>query len=128
MLHEKLSELKSQAGMTAQQIAEKGHVPASTVSRVLSGQTPDPSFQTVTAIVQALGGSVDELLGLSAPPAPPCQHHEELERLLAEKDARLKDKDRIICVLIIACAILATVAFGYLIWDATHPTQGMITY
>lgn len=127
MLHEKLSELKTQAGMTAQQIAEKGHVPASTVSRVLSGQTPDPSFQTVSAIVQALGGSMDALLGLPAPSAPP-DRHEELERLLAEKDARLKDKDRAICVLIIACALLAIVAIGYLIWDATHPTQGMIQY
>lgn len=127
MLHEKLSELKTQAGMTAQQIAEKGHVPASTVSRVLSSQTPDPSFQTVSAIVQALGGSMDALLGLPAPSAPP-DRHEELERLLAEKDARLKDKDRAICVLIIACALLAIVAIGYLIWDATHPTQGMIQY
>lgn len=127
MLHEKLSRLKTQTGMSAQQIAEKGHVPASTVSRVLSGQTPDPSFLTVSSMVQALGGSLDELAGLP-PPAPPEAGEGSYVLLLAEKDARLADKDRTIRWLVVACFILGLVAFGYIIWDATYPGAGLIQY
>ena len=47
--------------MTNQQIAEKSGVPESTVARIFSGKTPNPTIVTVISIVRAMGGTVDDL-------------------------------------------------------------------
>ena len=64
MIYVKLRELKAKSGMSVQQIAEKSGVPASTISRILSGQTDSPGCQTIVDLVRAMGGSLDEMMGL----------------------------------------------------------------
>ena len=39
-------------------------VPASTIARILNGNTEEPSFSSVAKIVKAMGGSLDELVGI----------------------------------------------------------------
>ena len=70
MLREKLAALKMTSKMTVRQISEKSGVPVSTVTRVLSGETMNPSFDVLKAIVVAMGGSMDEIADLAARPAP----------------------------------------------------------
>lgn len=70
MLREKLAALKMSSKMTVRQISEKSGVPVSTVTRVLSGETMNPSFDVLKAIVVAMGGSMDEIADLAARPAP----------------------------------------------------------
>lgn len=41
--------------------------PLSTVNRILSGQTENPSFRDVAAIVAAMDGSLDAITGLQKP-------------------------------------------------------------
>ena len=65
MVSQFLRELKAEKKLTTQQIADRSRVPLSTVSRVLSGPTDNPSFATICAIVKAMGGSLDELAGIS---------------------------------------------------------------
>ena len=59
---EKLRQLKKKSHMTNQQIAEKSNIPESTVARIFSGKTPNPTIATVIAMARAMGGSAAALL------------------------------------------------------------------
>lgn len=54
---DKLRQLKKESHMTNQQIAEKSNVPESTVARIISGKTPNPTITTVASMARAMGGS-----------------------------------------------------------------------
>ena len=58
---ETLKNMKSEQNLTLQQISSASGVPLSTVNRILSGQTENPSFRDVAAIVAAMDGML--LLG-----------------------------------------------------------------
>lgn len=59
-LIDKLKTLKQKSHMTNQQIAEKSNIPESTVARIFSGKTPNPTIETVMALVEAMGGNTEE--------------------------------------------------------------------
>ena len=58
---EKLRRLKEKSHMTNQQIAEKSNIPDSTVARIFSGKTPNPTISTVVSMARAMGGSAADL-------------------------------------------------------------------
>lgn len=57
-----LKELKKAKGMTSKSIAEKTNLPERTVSRIFTGDTPNPYVDTLYRIVAVLGGSLDDVL------------------------------------------------------------------
>lgn len=57
-----LKELKKAKGLSSKQIAEMTNLPERTVSRVFSGDTPNPYADTLYRIVSVLGGSLDDIL------------------------------------------------------------------
>lgn len=57
-----LKELKKSKGLSSKQIAEMTNLPERTVSRVFSGDTPNPYADTLYRIVSVLGGSLDDIL------------------------------------------------------------------
>lgn len=59
---EKLRQLKKKSQMTNQQIAEKSNIPESTVARIFSGRTPNPTITTVVSMARAMGGSASDIL------------------------------------------------------------------
>lgn len=59
---EKLRQLKEKSHMTNQQIAERSNIPESTVARILSGKTPNPTISTVLAMARAMGDVNGEFL------------------------------------------------------------------
>ena len=59
---EKLRQLKKESHMTNQQIAEKSNIPESTVARIFSGKTPNPTVTTVVSMAKAMGCSAADLL------------------------------------------------------------------
>lgn len=63
MLADTLKAMRLRSGMTLEQLAKASGVPLSTISRISSGETKEPSFATVSALVLAMGGSLDELSG-----------------------------------------------------------------
>ena len=67
MKTEDLRKLKDSCNLTTKQISDLSGVPESTISRILSGQTDNPTFDTVCAIVKAMGGSLDALSGIHQP-------------------------------------------------------------
>ena len=61
MLLENLKALKNASEMTYKEIAEKSHLPESTVKRVFAGDN-EPYASTLHRIVKTLGGSLDDIL------------------------------------------------------------------
>lgn len=57
-----LKELKKQSGMSTAQIVKVTNLPERTVTRIFSGDTPNPLASTLHSIVTALGGSLDDIL------------------------------------------------------------------
>lgn len=57
----KLKELKAKSKLSYSQIATLSNVPLSTVTRIFSNQTTNPSITTVLDIVKSLGGDVSDI-------------------------------------------------------------------
>ena len=58
---DRLKALKAKSGMTSQQIAEKSKIPESTITRIFSGKTANPTITTVIAIAKAMGGTSSDI-------------------------------------------------------------------
>ena len=54
---------RAKAGLSQDQLARKAGIPYSTFLKIESGYTPNPSIQAVVSIADALGVSIDELVG-----------------------------------------------------------------
>ena len=76
---EKLRQLKKESHMTNQQIAEKSNIPESTVARIFSGKTPNPTVTTVVSMAKAMGCSAADLLNDKDDPASPAASPEHTE-------------------------------------------------
>lgn len=61
MLPTYLNTLKSQGNFTIETISNLSGIPEATVKNIFSGKTEDPRFETVSAIVKAMGGSLDAI-------------------------------------------------------------------
>ena len=49
-------------GISPEELSQKSGVPKSTIDKILSGNTPDPRYNTVKELVNALNLNVDELI------------------------------------------------------------------
>ena len=58
---ENINELKKSKKMSVKDIADKTKLPERTIARVFSGEVDNPYITTLIPIVNALGGSLDEL-------------------------------------------------------------------
>lgn len=111
---QRLRALKAKAGVSNRAISQGTGIPESTVTRAfVEGKAP--SFETVAAICDFLGGSLDELAGLK-PKANQCagEDCERVKGLQGELEAARKSDHRhfvVCCVLTGIIAILAMVDF-----------------
>lgn len=122
MLSDRLKAKKEESGLTIQQIAEKCDRPASTVSRILSGQTEDPSFRAVSDIAHVIGCPLDELSEhATADTAADPDVIALYEKIIASKNRWL------VRLVVICCVLVGVLAF-LLVYDATHPYMGTIRY
>jgi transcriptional regulator with XRE-family HTH domain len=62
-----VKKFRRQAGLSQDQMARKAGIPYSTYLKIESGTTPNPSIQNVLNIADALGISLDELIGRKPP-------------------------------------------------------------
>lgn len=58
---DKLKYLKKQSGKTIDQISAESGISKGTVNKIFAGQTKDPQYTTLKAIVNCLGFTVDDL-------------------------------------------------------------------
>ena len=104
---ERLRLLKDKSGMTTKQIAEKCDIPESTVTRIFTGKTPNPTIITVLAMTKAMGGTAadifDDNAQVNTNPTVPQVVLSDMEKKNLEitelyKDI-IKSKDKIIKIL-----------------------------
>lgn len=101
-LADKLNALRDRHGMTYQQLSDSSGVPVGTLKSILTGTTANPGFDTVCAILRAMGESADALSGTvpAAEPPPPNINDRLLEQAVtvaaqaATLDARNESIDR----------------------------------
>ena len=125
---EKLKVIRDEKKITNVEIAKISNIPLATITRVFNGQTPNPTFETISGIALALGISLDELIGLKEPDEPPVapriettlnsysellqEKDERIRELKAEKERERKDRYKITSVLIcVVCFLLILLAF-----------------
>ena len=61
MLTNYLNALKNKGNFTYETISNLSGVPEATVRNIFSGKTEDPRFETVSALVNSMGGSLDAI-------------------------------------------------------------------
>lgn len=61
-VYDKFINLYESSGMTPSQISEKSGVPLTSVNRLLTGETKAPNFFSTCAVIETLGGSVDDII------------------------------------------------------------------
>ena len=116
MIRTQLKEMKDRSGMTNKELSELSGVPLSTVSKIMSGHTDIPNYQTVCDLVKAMGGSLDALAGIRpAEEAKPEKAGESDEIKLYIQ--MIEDKNRWLRRLFVICCILMTVIIGILLFD-----------
>ncbi len=121
MLSEDLSALKSGTNLTAKEIAQRADVSESTFSRILSGETSDPSFATVARLVSAMGGSLDLIAGISRE----TNYRDELIDQCRSDIAHERTQFR--RTFIFSCAVVAFLLL-FLAADVLLPNAGWIRY
>lgn len=118
---DRLKALKVKSGKTALQIAKDCNIPESTVTRILSGKTPNPTVSTVIAMYKAMGGTAADIFDDTVKvdvvsEAPQVVVPQVDERLYNEiiniyKDL-LKIKDRRITTLLAFVGVLIVALIG----------------
>jgi transcriptional regulator with XRE-family HTH domain len=93
---DKLKAIRDEKHLTNVEIARIADTPLATITRVFNGQTPNPTFETISRIAIAMGVSLDELTGLKPTDAPPVPSRIETalnsySDILREKDDRIKE-------------------------------------
>ncbi len=61
MIIDYLNALKNKGNFTYEAIAKLSGIPEATVKNIITGKTEDPRFETLSKIVYAMGGSMDEI-------------------------------------------------------------------
>ena len=122
---ERLRTLKDKSGMTTKQIAEKCNIPESTVARIFSGKTPNPTIITVMAMTKAMGGTAadifDDNAQVNTTPAVPQVILTDMEQKNLEITELYKDiirsKDKTIKLLTYVLLGVSLVIIFLLIFD-----------
>ena len=128
---DRLNAVKQKSGLTLTAWADRSGVPASTISRILSGCTENPGLQTVVDLVAAAEVPLSDVLPDLLPPPEAAPAAQPSDALLAEKDARIAGLERQVAfrsrwmrLLAIICTTLVAVLAFLLIYDALSPHVG----
>ena len=124
MLLQKMQEMKDETKMTYQDIANKSGVPLSTVKRIFSGQTPDPGYTSVISIIEAMGGSDDDIKQSNTSQPNNLVPRQSVERLCSVYEHSIADKNKLIKALLIILLSIMAVFIFLLVWDLVNPDIG----
>lgn len=94
---EYLNSLKQKGNFTTEAISKVSGVPEATVRNILTGKTEDPRFDTLAAIVHAMGGKLDDYYKKTPAGKAADENMVTIVRELYRE--RLADKDTFIEVL-----------------------------
>jgi transcriptional regulator with XRE-family HTH domain len=92
MLNHQLEALRIKADVSYKQLAQICDVSETTIGRIFSGETRDPGFSTVAAIVRACGGSLDDIAGIAHTDDPASL--EAVRAIYEDRIAAIKEENR----------------------------------
>ena len=127
-----IREVMEEREITTKQLAEDSAIPKSTLERILSGSTPNPTMQTAADIAVALNLSLDDIAGIEHPheDVPAQQRVQHFHSSSAEVTmlyrAMLRDKERWIKRLSIAVVVLVLYQMFRWLLDVSNPNVGWI--
>lgn len=147
MLSTYLNKLKTEHNVTNQEWSNLSGIPKGTIDRLLSRESTSCNLDTAAALVKALGGSLDEAMGIEHPlrlvpediPDDTSEIISHVSHLVdkvqrmhhavhREKDAVAADAMRFRTRALI-CSIAVNLAFVLLfVFDFFHPEIGWIQY
>ena len=137
MVKESLKALQAKVGITYSEWSNLSTVPEATIRKILSGETPDPRFDTILKLVTSVGGSMDDVIG--AKKESDIENNavmvlkeayesriealrERVEDLKKYAESLHRDKR----MLGLAVVVLAAILVGILIFDIALDTNGWI--
>lgn len=124
MISAQLKHLKDLRKLTNQQVSDLSGVPIGTINRIMSGQTDNPSFQTVCDIVMAMDGSLDELVGIKEATAVSQEKKLANNELIHLYESMLENKEKWLHRLFVCCCCLIVVLVSIVAFDLLNPTIG----
>jgi len=62
-LSKRIKELRAKNKLSQDQLSKRANLPFSTLAKIESGYTPNPSMETLIKIADAFGVGIDDLLG-----------------------------------------------------------------
>jgi CHASE3 domain sensor protein len=121
-------------------------VPEATIRKILSGETPDPRFDTIVKLVTSVGGSMEDIIGAKkeseienkAVIVLKDTYEARIEALEAriealkernedtKKHAESQGRDK--AILAVAVAALMLVIVGLLVYDIAIGSHGWVQY
>ena len=137
MVKDRLNALKIKIGITCTDWSNLSNVPEATIRKILSGETPDPRFDTIAKLVTSVGGSLDDIVGakkeseiensaiLTLKEAYESRIEalrERVEDVKKYAEALHKDKKMLTAAVVVLVAILV----GMLIFDISLDTNGWL--
>lgn len=128
MIKDSLNALKIKAGVSCSEWSKLSTVPEATIRKILSGETPDPRFDTIMKLVSSVGGSMDDIVGVKKETEIENnavlvlkEAYESRIEALRERVADLKERAasdaRDKRMLAIAVCVLVLVLVGILVFD-----------
>lgn len=120
----KIRELKEKSGLTAKELADAAGVSASSLNKVLSGETANPSFQMVAAIAAVCGASLDEIAGLTD--SIPPEHFAVSRELVEAYKEALARQHKWLRVFFIALSVVMAFVLAMLCLDFCNGNIGWV--
>ena len=132
MVKNYLNTLKTKADITCAEWSKLSSVPEATIRKILSGETPDPRFETIVRLVSSVGGSMDDIAGGKKESEIENNAVMVLKDTYETKIAYLKDHmeslkqdKKLLIRLVIA---LGLVLVGILVFDIALGSHGWVQY
>lgn len=135
---DKLAEYRQNSGLSLEDIAEQTGLSVSSISRVYSGSTTNPTIDTLSSIIAVTGGSLDEVCGIATatPPDGFTQLDMDILALFAKSQnrtqaalqAHIHSLRKLMRYSLIANVAFVALIIFVLIFDLTHPTMGWVQY
>lgn len=129
LLKDYLNGLKQAQKLSWKGISELSGIPEDTVKSIFYGNTADPRLSTITKVVYALGGKLDDIT------LDKTNIKKDIIPLIESYEQRLKDKNEQIKVLrkekrtiVILLIILVCLVLSVLIADILIGSRGWILY
>ena len=139
MVKDRLKALKTKVDISCAEWSKLSTVPEATIRKILSGETPDPRFDTIVKLVTCLGGSIDDIVGMkkgveiesNAVMVLKEAYESRIEALRERLDdykERLVATTRVLRILAISLAVLVGIIVGMFIFDIALGTHGWVQY